>query len=95
MAIYLDREGVENVVAKIVTAVEALEEAAGQVDSQMMGELGSYWQGNSYDKVILTYEESYREMLTKTVPETVRELNNFIDKCKQAIVEVDQQLSGN
>ena len=93
-AIYLDREGVETVVSKIDAAIQTLEDAAKQLDTSMMNELGNYWQGNSYSKVIATYEESYQQMLKKTVPEAVEELQKFITDCKEAIIEVDRQLSG-
>ena len=91
--IYLDREGVEAIVAKISASVEELENVAAQINTQIYS-LESCWRGMSHDKVIDTYEESYKATLTEKVPQTVRELNDFIDKCKKAIVDVDTQLSG-
>ena len=94
MAIYLDREGVETCISTISTAIEALKEAAASIDGAFINDLGESWQGNAYDKAMNTYQEDYQTMLTTTVPDMVTQLNDFIDTCKQAIVEVDQQLSG-
>lgn len=92
--IYLDREGVEAIVKKIEASIEELQNVAGEIDSQMYS-LEECWRGNAHDKAMDTYEESYKAMLKEKVPETVKELNEFIKTCKQAIVDVDAQLSGN
>ena len=91
--IYLDRDGVDAIVKKIENSIRELENIARQIDTQMYS-LEECWRGNAHDKTIATYEESYKEMLTTKVPETVDELKKFIDTCKQAIVDVDNQLSG-
>lgn len=91
--IYLDREGVDAIVKKIEDSIRELENVAGQIDTQMYS-LEECWRGNSHDKTIATYEESYKDMLTTKVPETVDELKKFIDACKQAIVQADEQGSG-
>ena len=91
--IYLDREGVDTIVQKIEKAIIELENTAGEIDKHMYS-LEECWRGNAHDKVVETYEESYKDMLTTKVPETVKELNNFIDTCKKKIVEVDELLSG-
>lgn len=94
MAIYLDREGVEGCVSAIATQIEALESAAGSIDKTMTSELGNYWQGNAYDKSQATYAENYQDMLKTKIPNMVGELKKFIDGCKKAIVETDEQLAG-
>lgn len=94
MAIYLDRDGVEAVVKKIDEAIGNLRDAAAMIDGEFMGNLGSFWQGSAYDKTMTTYETDYQTMLTKDVPEMVDSLSSFITNCKNAIVEVDAQLSG-
>ena len=90
--IYLDRDGVDAIVMKIEKAIDELKNTAGEIDKQIY-ELEKCWRGNAHDKTVATYEESYKDLLTKKVPETVGELNAFIDGCKKAIVEVDEQLS--
>ncbi len=94
MAIYLDREGVESCISTISSAIETLRDAAASIDSAFMNNLGESWQGNAYEKAMSTYQEGYQNMLTKTVPEMVTQLNDFISTCEKAIVEVDNQLSG-
>lgn len=94
MAIYLDREGVDSTVKQIGQAIEALQDAAKRVDNEVMGNLGNSWQGDAYNKTIDTYASEYQKMLTVDVPELVSQLSQFIDNCKNAIVEVDRQLSG-
>ncbi len=94
MAIYLDREGVDACVSAIDTQIGALESAAQSIDKTMTSELGNYWQGNAYDKSQNTYAENYQDMLKTKIPDMVGELKNFIDSCKKAIVETDEQLAG-
>lgn len=94
MAIYLDREGVEECVRKISSAIEELKTAATDVDGVFMDEIGHCWSGNAYEKCMNTYQDEYQTMLTKSVPDMVDQLNKFVDECKNAIVEVDNQLSG-
>lgn len=91
--IYLDREGVDTIVQKIEKAISDLQDTAGEIDKHIYS-LEECWRGNAHDKTVATYEESYKDMLTTKVPETVDELKNFINTCKQAIVDVDIQLSG-
>lgn len=94
MAVYLDRPGVEECTSAIGREIEALEGAAKSIDS-IMGKLTQYWQGAAADKAQATYAEEYKTMLTQTVPQAVEDFKKFIDGCKQAIIEVDTQLSGN
>ncbi len=94
MAIYLDREGVDACVSAIATQITELESAAGSIDKTMTSELGNYWQGSSYAKSQATYEEKYQDMLKTKIPNMVGELKKFIDDCKKAIVETDEQLAG-
>lgn len=93
MAIYVDREGIEQCVAKIQSSIEELNNAARQIDGTM-AELSAYWKGSSADKAQTTYSYEYKTLLTKTVPDQVDSFKKFIDDCKKAIVETDAQLSG-
>lgn len=94
MAIYVEREGIEQCVSKIQAAIDELQSAATQIDGTM-GDITAYWKGNAADKAQATYAEEYKTLLTKTVPEQVDSFKRFIDECKKAIVETDAQLSGN
>lgn len=94
MAIFLDREGVETCVSAISKQIEALQSAAASIDSTVTSDMGNYWSGNAYDKTMTTYAEEYQTMLTTTIPDMVQQLNDFIDGCKEAIVQVDEQLAG-
>lgn len=93
MAIYLERSGVDACISKVSSAIEELQSAAQSIDSTM-GELPTYWQGASSDSAQATYADEYRTLLTQTVPEAVENFKQFINKCKESIIEVDTQLSG-
>ena len=94
MAIYVERTGIEACISKIDAAIEELYSAAQSIDSTM-NELPTYWQGAASDSAQATYAEEYKSLLTKTVPETVESFKKFINDCKETIIEVDTQLSGN
>lgn len=91
--IYLDRAGVDACVSKVASAIQQLQDAAKNIDATM-NELPTYWQGASSDSAQNTYAEEYKTLLTTTVPEAVESFKEFINKCKEAIVDVDTQLSG-
>ena len=93
MAIYVEREGIESCIAKIQAAIEQLQAAAGEIDKSM-GELPEYWQGAAYEKANATYMEEYQQLLTKTVPDSVDSFKQFINGCKETIIDIDNQLSG-
>ena len=94
MAIYVERTGIEACISKIDAAIEELYAAAQSIDSTM-NELPTYWQGAASDSAQATYAEEYKSLLTKTVPEIVESFKKFINDCKETIIEVDTQLSGN
>lgn len=91
--IYLDREGVDAIVQKIEKAIRDLKDTADEIDEQIYS-LEECWRGNAHDKAVATYEESYKDMLTKKLPETVDELNKYVNTCKDKIVEIDNMLAG-
>ena len=93
MAIYVNREGIEGCISTIKSAIEDLQTAAANID-KTMGELPTYWQGAAYDKAQAIYAEQYQTLLTKTVPKQVESFNGFINNCKDTIVDIDTQLSG-
>ena len=93
MAVYVEREGIEGCIGKIQSAIEQLESAASEID-KTMGDLPTYWQGAAYEKAQNTYVEEYQTLLTKTVPESVGNFKEFINSCKDTIIDIDNQLSG-
>lgn len=93
MAIYVEREGIESCIAKIQSAIEQMQAAAAQID-QSMGDLPNYWQGAAYEKANNTYMEEYQKLLTETVPDSVDSFKQFINGCKETIIDIDTQLSG-
>ena len=93
MAIYVEREGIEACITKIQNAIEQLQAAASEID-KTMGDLPSYWQGAAYDKAATTYIDEYQTLLTKTVPDSVDSFKQFINGCKDTIIDIDTQLSG-
>ena len=93
MAIYLEREGVEACINKVNAAIEELYATAQSIDATM-GELPNYWQGAASDSAQNTYTSEYKTLLTKTVPEAVENFKQFINTCKESIIDVDSQLSG-
>ena len=92
--LFLDKAGAEGVVSLVNQQIEALMEAAKQIDSDIMQQMPNYWQGVAHDKAESTYMENYREFLNQKVPEMVTELNQFMRDCVQAIADVDSQLAG-
>lgn len=93
MATFVEKEGIEACIAKINSAIEQLLQAANNTDSAM-NELPDYWQGAAYDKARGTYEQDYQKLLTTTVPEAVTGFKEYINQCKETIIEIDNQLAG-
>lgn len=93
MAIYVDREGIDQCIARIQSAIEELKTAASQVDGSM-NEITAYWKGQAADSAQNRYAEEYKTLLTKTVPDQVDTFKQFIDECKKTIIDIDNQLSG-
>ncbi len=93
MAVFVDREGIESCISKINEAIKSLTEAAGSIDTTM-GDITQYWKGAAADKAQGRYADEYKTLLTKTVPENVEEFKKFIDGCKNTIIDIDNQLSG-
>lgn len=94
MATRVERSGIESCISKVNTAIEALNDAARDVN-QSMNELPNYWEGAAYDKARSVYEEQYQQLLTTTVPKAVEDFRDYINQCMQKIIELDQQLAGN
>ena len=94
MATRVERTGIESCIAKVNAAIEELNNAAKEVN-QSMNELPNYWEGAAYDKARSVYEEEYQTLLTTTVPKAVEDFKNYINQCKDKIIELDQQLAGN
>ena len=94
MATRVERSGIEACISKVNTAIEALNDAAKDVN-QSMNELPNYWEGAAYDKARNVYEEQYQQLLTTTVPKAVEDFRDYINQCMQKIIELDQQLAGN
>lgn len=94
MATRVDKAGIEGCVSKVNVAIEALREAAKDINTSM-NELPNYWEGAAYDKARSTYEEEYQTLLTTTVPTAVENFRDYINQCMEKIIELDQQLSGN
>ncbi len=93
MAVRVEREGIESCIETIKDAIVELENAASQIDKSM-NELPQYWEGAAYDKARDVYEDEYQKLLTKTVPDAVGSFKDYIDQCKNKIIEIDEQLSG-
>lgn len=94
MATRVERTGIESCISKINSAIEQLNTAASDIE-KAMGELPNYWEGDAYNTARNTYEENYQQLLTSTVPKAVEDFNNYINQCKNKIIEIDQQLAGN
>lgn len=93
MAIRVERSGIESCISKINVAIESLNDAAKDVNNSM-NELPNYWEGAAYDSARNTYEEQYQKLLTSTIPKAVEDFRDYINQCKEKIVEIDQQLAG-
>lgn len=94
MATRVERSGIENCISKVNAAIEELNNAAKKVNDSM-NELPNYWEGAAYDKARSVYEEQYQNLLTSTVPNAVSDFRDYINQCKEKIIELDQQLAGN
>ena len=93
MATRVERNGIEDCVKKINSAIEELRTAAGEIENAMK-ELPNYWEGAAYDNANQTYVEHYQTLLTQTVPEKVDEFRDYINACMEKIIEIDEQLAG-
>ena len=93
MGIKLIEEGVNECVGRVTSAIDALDAAAKEINTAM-GDLAEYWECAAYDHTISTYEAEYQTFLTDTVPTTVESLRDYIEKCKDTIIDVDAQLAG-
>lgn len=94
MATRVERNGIEACISKVNAAIEELNNAASEIN-KAMNELPQYWEGAAYDKARATYEENYQGLLTNTVPKAVEDFRDYINQCKDKIIELDQQLAGN
>lgn len=94
MATRVERAGIEACISKVNQAIEDLNAAAKQVNDSM-NELPNYWEGAAYGKARSVYEDQYQGLLTNTVPKAVEDFRDYINQCKDKIIELDQQLAGN
>ena len=94
MALRIDIEGVSECIDAMNTSIEDLEQAAADIDTTVMQNLGEHWEGDSYDKCIITYEDEYQDLLTNKIPDMVGQLRQFMETCKQALQETDASLAG-
>lgn len=94
MATRVEREGIEECISKVNSAIEQLSTAAADINASME-DLPSYWEGAAYDKARSVYEEEYQTLLTTTVPDAVSSFRDYINQCKEKIIELDEQLAGN
>lgn len=94
MATRVERAGIESCIAKINNAIDQLNQAASTINTTM-GEIPSYWEGAAHDKAQATYDEEYRSLLTSTVPTAVENFREYINGCKEKIIELDEMLAGN
>lgn len=92
-ALYLDKPGADGIIKEIQTQIAALSDAVHAIDNRILS-LDSVWRGVSASKCQTKYSDGYQEMLTKTVPETVDGLKEFIKQCVAAIKDVDDSLAG-
>ncbi len=90
----VQRDGIEECVRTINGAIEQLTEAAGTIDTTM-NNIGEYWEGSAYDNAMNTYGENYETLLKTTIPQSVTEFKDYINKCMETIIEIDNQLAGN
>ena len=90
MALRIDFEGVSECIDAMNTSIEDLEQAAADIDTTVMQNLGE----DSYDKCITTYEDEYQDLLTNKIPDMVGQLRQFMETCKQALQETDASLAG-
>ena len=89
MATRVERAGIEACISKVNQAIEDLNAAAKQVNDSM-NELPNYWEGAAYDKARSVYEDQYQGL-----PKAVEDFRDYINQCKDKIIELDQQLAGN
>ena len=94
MATRVEKDGIEACIGKVNKAIEELSKAAKQIDDSM-NELPNYWEGAAYNKARTDYESQYQNFLLTTVPTAVEDFRNYINGCKDKIIELDQQLAGN
>lgn len=82
-----------NVITPIQSEIEKMEDAAATI-TKLMGDLASYWSGNSFDKAEQTYQDDYKGFIEVKVPETMEEFKNYIQGCLDKLKETDESLAG-
>lgn len=93
MATRVERTVIEACISKVNTAIDELNQAAADINASME-ELPNYWEGSAYDNARTTYEEEYKDLLIRKVPEAVSSFRDYINKCMEKIIEIDNQLAG-
>ena len=94
MATRVEKAGIEACILKVNEGIEELNAAAKKINDSM-NELPNYWEGAAYDKARAIYEEQYQGLLTNTVPGAVEDFRDYINQCKDKIIEIDNMLGGN
>ncbi len=92
MATRVERSGIEDCISKINTAIEELSNAAAEINATMDA-LPEYWEGAAYDKARDVYENDYKTLLVTTLPDAVTNFKDYINGCKEKILEIDEQLA--
>lgn len=94
MALRIEKEGIQACVKQINSAIEQLQAAAQNINNTMINELPKYWEGDSYKTADETYRTDYQAFLTKTVPDNVNALKDYIAKSTDELILKDSILSG-
>lgn len=90
--VYVDFEGVETCISQVKTQIENLKNAADGISTTVETNLGECWRGKSHDKCVSTYESEYKNLLTNQVPDLVKQLEEFIQVCRDRLKEADEEL---
>lgn len=93
--IYLDYDNAQGCIEQMRQTIENLRVQAEAFDKIMADDtqLHQYWKGSSFLATREEYCSEYQTLLTKTLPNKVDELAEFIKRCTNAIKDVDNQLS--
>ncbi|MCL2224531.1 MAG: hypothetical protein FWB96_06150 [Defluviitaleaceae bacterium] len=91
--IYLDFPSASACVKRISAEIPVMRDSAAKI-SAAMNDLPNHWRGEASDKAQYTYDEQYRTLLTKTVPDAVESFGQFMDHCMQQLIEIDRMLAG-
>ncbi len=92
--IRVDKDGFEGFLKEMTDTIGLLQDQASEIDRKMNNDLGTYWAGDAYENAMGVYESTFKEVLTTKLNETLTEFQNYMNTCRDEIINLDNILAG-